>query len=75
MLADSGVMPLERAWALVSSGPARLLGLGDRGRIAPGLRADLVILDVATRRVAGTLAGGRFSCLRGALAERVLSSG
>ena len=75
MLADSGVMPLERAWALVSSGPAQLLGLGDRGRIAPGLRADLVILDAATRRVAGTLAGGRFSCLRGALAERVLSSG
>ncbi|MDA0962355.1 MAG: alpha-D-ribose 1-methylphosphonate 5-triphosphate diphosphatase, partial [Proteobacteria bacterium] len=74
MLADSGVMPLEQAWALVSSGPARLLGLTDRGRIAPGLRADLVILDAATRRVEGTVAGGRFSCLRGALADRVLSS-
>ena len=75
MLADSGVMPLEQAWALVSSGPARLLGLTDRGRIAPGLRADLVILDAATRRVEGTVAGGRFSCLRGALADRVLSPG
>lgn len=29
------------AAALVTSGPARLAGLGDRGRIAPGRRADL----------------------------------
>lgn len=75
MLADSGVLPLAETWALVSSGPAGLLRLPDRGRIAPGLRADLLILDAATRRVAGTVAGGRFTCLRGALAERVLSPG
>jgi len=33
---------LPRAIALVSEQPARLAGLTDRGRIAPGQRADLV---------------------------------
>ena len=32
-------------WSLVSDGPARAMGLADRGRIAPGLRADLVLVD------------------------------
>jgi alpha-D-ribose 1-methylphosphonate 5-triphosphate diphosphatase len=42
---------------LVSTGPARLLGLHDRGQIAPGLRADLVVLD-ARGDVCLTVAGG-----------------
>jgi len=33
---------LERALEVVSAGPARMLGLDDRGALAPGLRADLV---------------------------------
>ncbi|MCB8880555.1 alpha-D-ribose 1-methylphosphonate 5-triphosphate diphosphatase [Acidisoma cellulosilytica] len=40
-IADSGV-PLHRAIGFVTSGPARMARLDDRGRIAPGLRADLV---------------------------------
>ena len=32
-------------WSLVSSGPARAMGLDDRGEIATGLRADLVLVD------------------------------
>ena len=43
LLADSGVLDLAAAWRLVSEGPARLLGLTDRGRLEPGLRADLVV--------------------------------
>jgi alpha-D-ribose 1-methylphosphonate 5-triphosphate diphosphatase len=34
--------PLERAIDAVSGGPARMLGLDDRGALVPGLRADLV---------------------------------
>lgn len=63
---------LPAAWALLSEGPARVLGLQDRGRLEPGLRADVVFLD-AEDRVAGTLSGGRFSFLRGDLAERLLA--
>lgn len=40
-----GLLPLEEAVARLTSRPARLLGLADRGRVAAGLRADLVLLD------------------------------
>jgi alpha-D-ribose 1-methylphosphonate 5-triphosphate diphosphatase len=39
--ADAG-LPVPQAVALVTSGPARLAGLADRGRLAVGLRADLL---------------------------------
>jgi alpha-D-ribose 1-methylphosphonate 5-triphosphate diphosphatase len=35
-------MPLPEAIAPVSRNPAVMIGLDDRGAIAPGLRADLV---------------------------------
>lgn len=37
-------VPVEDASAALSEVPARYLGLQDRGRLAPGLRADLVVL-------------------------------
>ncbi len=39
------VAPLPALWKLVSINPARAMGLSDRGRIAPGQRADLLLLD------------------------------
>ena len=43
VLADNvGGMDLARAIRLVTATPARTVGLNDRGRIATGLRADLV---------------------------------
>ncbi|WP_436525839.1 N-acetylglucosamine-6-phosphate deacetylase [Actinoplanes sp. HUAS TT8] len=38
-------LPLVAAAAMSSTTPARLLGLGDRGSLAPGLRADVVVLS------------------------------
>lgn len=72
-LVDDGILPLERAWALVSSGPARVLGMVDRGRLDVGLRADLVVVDQETREIAATIAGGRLSHLSGRAAARFLS--
>ena len=72
MLAQSGVLDFAAAWALVSSGPAGVLGLTDRGRLAPGWRADIVILD-ANERVAATLSGGRVSYMSGDVAERFVA--
>ncbi|MEN3378182.1 MAG: alpha-D-ribose 1-methylphosphonate 5-triphosphate diphosphatase [Hyphomicrobiales bacterium] len=61
-LAAAGVTPLECAWSLVSSGPARSMGLADRGTIAAGKRADLILVDAsdpARPRVAAAIVAGR----------------
>jgi dihydroorotase len=42
-LVEGGRLSLSALSALMSRNPARILGLEDRGRIAAGLRADLVI--------------------------------
>lgn len=68
-----GGMGLPEAWALVSSGPARLLGLGDRGVIATGKRADFVILDAKSHAVAATIAGGQIAYARGDIVQRLVS--
>lgn len=72
LLVTDGICDIGAAWRLVSEGPARLLGLLDRGRIAPGGRADLVAIDPATGRVGATLAAGRLTYLTGALADRLV---
>jgi alpha-D-ribose 1-methylphosphonate 5-triphosphate diphosphatase len=46
-LAEIGVAPIEKAWSLVSAFPASAVGLDDRGHIAPGQRADLILVDPA----------------------------
>ena len=44
-LAHDGVAPLEEAWALISTNPAVATGLRDRGALAPGMRADFILVD------------------------------
>lgn len=58
-LANAGAMSLADAWSLVSSAPARATGLADRGQIAPGLRADLIVVRRDCRRPLLTMSGGR----------------
>ncbi len=59
-LAARGVLDLAAAWQLVSAHPAMAAGLADRGRIAEGARADLVLVDATDApRVMATIAGGR----------------
>jgi alpha-D-ribose 1-methylphosphonate 5-triphosphate diphosphatase len=60
LLAQQEVIPLHAAVNLVSRNPAAVLGLHDRGSIAVGQRADLVLLEVTPRpRVRGTLRAGQ----------------
>jgi N-acyl-D-aspartate/D-glutamate deacylase len=44
-------IPLERMVAMLSRAPAALYGLGDRGVVAPGLRADLNLIELERLRL------------------------
>jgi alpha-D-ribose 1-methylphosphonate 5-triphosphate diphosphatase len=61
-LAADGVLPLPQAWKLISTAPARAAGLSDRGILAEGQRADLILVDDALPmrpRVVAVIAAGR----------------
>ena len=62
-LARHGVIPFGQAWALVSQTPANAVKLNDRGQIAPGQRADLIVVDPSAvgqqPRVVGAIVAGR----------------
>ena len=49
LLVEQGVVSLSQAVALVTSGPADVLGISDRGRIEIGARADFALVDVDGR--------------------------
>jgi N-acyl-D-aspartate/D-glutamate deacylase len=60
---EKGVLALEEAVRMLTSRPAEVLGLADRGRLAVGVPADVVVFDPATvaatklRRVSDLPAG------------------
>src|SRR6267154_3150454 len=61
-LAADGVLPLANAWDLISAAPARAAGLKDRGILAEGQRADIILVDdrVPLRpRIVAVIAAGR----------------
>jgi N-acyl-D-aspartate/D-glutamate deacylase len=45
---DENLLPVERAIWKMTGAPARALGLADRGRIAPGMAADITVFDPET---------------------------
>jgi alpha-D-ribose 1-methylphosphonate 5-triphosphate diphosphatase len=61
-LAADGVLPLAEAWQLISSAPARAAGLTDRGTLAAGQRADILLVDDTLPlrpRIVAVIAAGR----------------
>lgn len=71
VLAGRSVLDLAAAWALVSANPAEAAGLVDRGRLAPGLRGDVVLVDPDLRAPVATFADGRLAWLAPAGAARL----
>nr|WP_084615229.1 amidohydrolase family protein [Roseivivax isoporae] len=73
-LVEAGTLSLPQAWALISSGPAEILRLPDRGVIDYGRRADLTLVNARTRSIEGTICAGRIAHLAGEAADRFVQS-
>ena len=61
-LAADKVLPLGKAWDLIAAAPAKATGLTDRGRLAKGQRADILLVDDALPlrpRIVAVIAAGR----------------
>ncbi len=72
ILAARGVLDLAAAWALVSTNPAAAAGLADRGILAHGKRADLVLVAPGPLpRVVATIANGRIAAGTAELHQRL----
>jgi alpha-D-ribose 1-methylphosphonate 5-triphosphate diphosphatase len=74
-LAADGVLPLARAWDLISAAPANAAGLDDRGILAEGRRADIILVDDAIPlrpRIIAVIAAGRLVHLNDA--DRLIQS-
>ncbi|APX10312.1 alpha-D-ribose 1-methylphosphonate 5-triphosphate diphosphatase [Tateyamaria omphalii] len=70
-LSDNGLMPLAKAWEMISTRPAAIMGLDDRGTLDSGKRADLTIINADTRQIEATMTGGRWTHLCGEVASRI----
>ncbi len=71
VMVDRGALELPAAWALVSANPARAAGLDDRGRLAPGLRGDVVLVDPASRAPVATFCAGALAWMSPPAADRL----
>jgi N-acyl-D-amino-acid deacylase len=69
---ERGVLTLEEGVRRLTSDPAEVFGVRDRGRLAPGLAADLAIFDPA--RVGSTNRGERRFDLPGGAKRMVMPS-
>ena len=61
-LAHDKILPLAKAWDLISAAPACAAGLDDRGLLAEGRRADILLVDDAAPlrpRIVAVVAAGR----------------
>jgi alpha-D-ribose 1-methylphosphonate 5-triphosphate diphosphatase len=61
-LASEGVLTLPKAWDLISAAPAKAAGMNDRGELAAGRRADIILVDTAQAlrpRIVAVIAAGK----------------
>ena len=72
-LVDRGLVSLPRAWAMISSRPAEILRMPDRGVLDFGRRADVTVVNAATRQVEATISGGRLTYLAGEAGRRFMA--
>jgi alpha-D-ribose 1-methylphosphonate 5-triphosphate diphosphatase len=75
VMADQHAVPFPRGWEMISAAPARIMGLADRGTLATGSRADVVVMNPETRVIEATIAGGRLACASREAGARLMRAG
>jgi alpha-D-ribose 1-methylphosphonate 5-triphosphate diphosphatase len=71
IIARNGSATFSNAVALATANAARMANLPDRGTLEIGNRADIILVDRTTKRVAITIAAGRLAYLAPEAASRV----
>lgn len=74
-IADARALSFAHAWEMISTRPAAIMGLNDRGRLTPGARADLVVMNPNTRRIEATIANGQITYSSAQAAQRFIQAG
>jgi alpha-D-ribose 1-methylphosphonate 5-triphosphate diphosphatase len=74
VIADARALSFAHAWEMISTRPAQIMGLSDRGSLTEGQRADLVVLNPTTRRVEATVVRGQIAFASGRAAQRLLQA-
>ncbi|MFU8825853.1 amidohydrolase family protein, partial [Yoonia sp.] len=74
VIADARALSFAHAWEMISTRPAQIMGLSDRGSLTEGRRADLVVLNPNTRRVEATVVRGQIAFASGRAAQRLLQA-
>jgi alpha-D-ribose 1-methylphosphonate 5-triphosphate diphosphatase len=73
-MVDRGLASLPKAWAMISTNPAEIMRMPDRGRLDPGMRADLVVVNAETRQIEATVCAGRLAYLAGEAGRRFMQA-
>ena len=74
-IAAARALSFAHAWEMISTRPAAIMGLADRGRLTPGARADLVVMNPNTRRIEATIANGQITYASAQAAARLVRAG
>ncbi|HEX9985127.1 MAG TPA: amidohydrolase family protein [Thermoanaerobaculia bacterium] len=69
-LVREGVLPLQQALAVATLNTARVLKLHDRGKLAPGMRADFIALDAESLDLLCVVCNGELVLRDGRLVRR-----
>ena len=72
-LVDDNIRSFPEAWDMISKTPAHVMGLFDRGVLENGKRADITVINRATRQVEMTISGGRIVYATGQAARQIAS--
>jgi len=71
-LEDTKVMKFEEAWSLISSGPAKILGLRNKGDLSVGYQADFIVMNLYNRSIEATFCSGKPTFMTGDFAHKIL---